>query len=92
MERFAAPSRALMTAAIALAISQSGPVSAAPTDDELRELREQVRQLRDLYERKITELEGRLRQAEQAAQPSRAQAPSPATGWPGCVAVCCQPT
>ena len=43
------------------------PVAHAATDDDLKDLREQVRQLRDLYEKKITELEGRLKQAEQNA-------------------------
>lgn len=74
MKRFAAPSRALVAAAIAMAACQSGAVAAATTEEELKDLREQVRQLRDLYERRLSELEGRLRQAEQSAQSARSEA------------------
>ena len=47
----------------ALALPFSGH---AANDDDLKELREQVRQLKDVYEKRIDALEKRLQQAEQA--------------------------
>ena len=60
-------------AACLLFLSLFGNTHAA-TDDDLKDLREQVRQLKDLYDKKITELENRLKQAEQAAGQARSTA------------------
>ena len=55
-----------IAAAALLALLIPGPAAAA-TEDELRELRELVRQLKDNYEKRIEALEKRLSQAEQTA-------------------------
>ena len=57
----------LMAAAVAAALAGSG-TAAAVTDAELKELREQVQQMKREYERRIDALEQRLKQAEAAAK------------------------
>lgn len=59
--------RTLMAAMAAAALSGPG-TAAAVTDAELRELREQVEQMKREYERRIDALEARLKQAEAAAK------------------------
>src|SRR4051812_30086433 len=51
--------------------------AAAAGDQDLEEIRAQLRELKSSYEARIQALEQRLREAEQKAQPA---APSPATG------------
>jgi len=68
-----------MAAVVVAALAVPGTASAV-TDVELQELREQVRQMRLEYERRIDALEQRLKQAEAAtAQPSAGQAETAAT-------------
>lgn len=65
----------LVAAAVAAALAV--PVTAsAVTDAEMRELREQVRQIKLEYERRIDALEQRLKQAEAAAGKAQASAVS----------------
>ncbi len=65
----------LVAAAVAGALAV--PVTAsAVTDAEMRELREQVRQIKLEYERRIDALEQRLKQAEAAAGKAQASAVS----------------
>ena len=52
--------------AVAAALGASQAAHAA-TEDDLKELREQVRQLKEIYERRIESLEKRLQQTEQSA-------------------------
>lgn len=52
--------------AFAVALSVLPHAGYAATDDDLKELREQVRQLKDSYEKRIEALEKRLQQTEQA--------------------------
>jgi len=61
----------LMAAAVAAALAVPG-TAAAVTDMEMKELREQVRQMKQEYERRIDALEQRLKQAE--ADTGKAQA------------------
>ncbi|MEK7361779.1 MAG: hypothetical protein AAB133_06840, partial [Pseudomonadota bacterium] len=70
--------RTLMAAAVAAALAGPG-TAAAVTDAEMRELREQIQQMKREYERRIDALEQRLKQAEGTAgkaegAASRAQA------------------
>lgn len=51
-----------LAVAAALAVSQA---AYAATEDDLKDLREQVRQLKEIYEKRIEALEKRLQQAEQ---------------------------
>jgi len=56
----------LMAAVVAAALAGPG-TAAAVTDTEMKELREQVRQMKQEYEKRIDALEQRLKQAEAAA-------------------------
>jgi len=62
-----------MVLAVAAALGCS-PAALAATDDDLRDLREQVRQLKALYETRIQALEKRLQEAEQSARKAEAVA------------------
>ena len=66
-----APAIAALTASLFFSMAQD---ACAASDDDLKELREQVRQLKDLYEKKINELEARLKQAEQTAGQAKSSA------------------
>lgn len=63
----------LMAAAVAAALAVPG-TAAAMTDAEMKELREQVRQMKQDYEKRIDALERRLMQAEGAAGKAQASA------------------
>lgn len=65
-----------LAVAAALGASQSGY---AATEDDLKELREQVRQLKEIYERRIEALEKRLQQTEQSTGKAAAAAASAET-------------
>ena len=58
--------RTLMAVAVATTLAGPG-TAAAVTDAEMRELREQIQQMKREYERRIDALEQRLKQAEAAA-------------------------
>ncbi len=61
--------------AAAVAVTLAGPgTAAAVTDAEMRELREQIQQIRREYERRIDALEQRLKQAEGTAGKAEAAA------------------
>ena len=60
--------------AFAVALSVLPHAGYAATGDDLKELREQVRQLKDSYEKRIEALEKRLQQAEQSAGKAEAAA------------------
>ena len=66
-----APAIAALTASLFFSTAHDAH---AASDDDLKELREQVRQLKDLYEKKINELEARLKQAEQTAGQAKSSA------------------
>jgi hypothetical protein len=71
----------LVPAAFAVAALLSAPAAWAATDNELAEIREQMRQLRESYEARLTALEARLREAEAnaaRAAAAAANAPPPA--------------
>ena len=65
--------RTLMAVAVAAALAGPG-TAAAVTDADMRELREQVQQMKREYERRIDALEQRLKQAEGTAGKAEAAA------------------
>ncbi len=65
--------RTLVAAAVAAALAGPGTARAV-TDAEMKELREQVRQIKQDYEKRIDALEQRLKQAEAAAGKAQASA------------------
>ncbi len=67
--------RTFIAAAAAAALAGPGTASAV-TDTEMKELREQVRQIKQEYEKRIDALEQRLKQAEAAAGKAQASAVS----------------
>lgn len=70
----------LHTLAFALALL---PLGAAASDADIRELREQLRQIKDNYEKRIEALELRLAQAESAAQKAGEATAAAAAGSTG---------
>ena len=68
----------LVPAAFAVAALLSAPAAWAATDNELAEIREEMRQLRESYEARLTALEARLREAEANAARAAAAANVPA--------------
>ena len=58
--------RILTLSALALALSLSHPAQAA-NDSDLAQIREQIKQMKDAYEKRIAALENRLAQAESTA-------------------------
>jgi hypothetical protein len=65
------------TSVVALAVSAAlgfSHVANAATEDDLKDLREQVRQLKELYQKRIEALESRLQQAEATAGKAQATA------------------
>ena len=67
----------LRKSVMALAVSATlglSHVANAATEDDLKDLREQVRQLKELYQKRIEALESRLQQAEQSAGKAEASA------------------
>ena len=69
--------------ALAVAAALGVPQAAyAATEDDLKELREQVRQLKEVYEKRIESLEKRLLQTEQpAVQPASGCRSCRALSW-----------
>ncbi|TAN51419.1 MAG: hypothetical protein EPN19_12300, partial [Betaproteobacteria bacterium] len=53
--------------AMALAVAWSAPLPVRAQDAELSKIREEIRQLKDAYERRIQALEKRLQEAEASA-------------------------
>lgn len=52
-----------------LCVALSMPLNVyAASDEDLRDIREQIKQLKDNYEQRITQLEQRLQQAEASRQ------------------------
>ena len=58
--------RILTLSALALALSLAHPAQAA-NDADLAQIREQIKQMKDAYEKRIAALENRLAQAESTA-------------------------